>query len=64
VPCLQNTMIYTNFDVLKYIKNIFKVPKSMYFECSADDSTKRPSRESEFYFFLSVIQIVVQIIAL
>jgi len=34
--CLHNTLITTNFDVLKYIKKIFKIPTS----------TKKTSRES------------------
>lgn len=40
---LQNTLIGTDFNVLKNLKKIFKTPISVYFRCSAEDSTKNPA---------------------
>jgi len=48
LSCLQNTLIDINFDVLKYIKKIFKVSMSVYFKSTAEDNTKKPSKESGF----------------
>jgi len=47
--CLQNTLLNTNFDVLKYIKKIFKIPTSVYFEDTLEDNTKKSSKESELH---------------
>jgi len=38
-----------DFDVLKYIKTNFDIPISMYFKCSADDSTKKPAENLNLY---------------
>jgi len=34
------------FNVLKYIKKNFNISISVYFKCSADDNTKKSSKES------------------
>jgi len=56
--CLHNTLITTHFDVLKYIKKIFKMLVQYIFNAQQMtaptkpvknmDSTKKPSRESKF----------------
>jgi len=41
----QNTLINTYFNVLKYIKKIFKTPTSLvYFKCLAYDSKNNQQR--------------------
>jgi len=45
--CLQNTRIDTDFDILKYIKYIFKASTSLYFVYPAEDNIEKSSRESE-----------------
>jgi len=34
--CLQNTLMDTDFSVLKYIKNSFNIPTQVYFEGLAE----------------------------
>jgi len=45
--CLQNTLMDIDFDILKYIKELFKVSTSVYFEGTTEASTKQFGIESE-----------------
>lgn len=47
---LENIMMDTDFDVLRYIDNFFDIPTSVYFEDSAEnlDSFLTHSRENYF----------------
>jgi len=48
--CFHNTLIITNFDVLKYIKKIFKISIQYIFNVEQMTTQKKINRESELVF--------------
>jgi len=42
--CLHNTLIITNFDILKYIKKIFKIPT----QCTFNAQQRTISKKLDF----------------